>query len=95
MNMRHVSLYALSDEGRRRHAEAPQLFAEAVGITEKLGGTVISTYALNGRWDFMSVLDYPSAEAAFEARLKALELGIFSTIETFEAFDIDFYLSKV
>jgi uncharacterized protein with GYD domain len=93
--MKHVSLLALSEEGRKRHAEAAQLFAETVAITEGLGGKIVDVYALNSQWDFVAIIEYPNTEAAFEARLKALELGIFSTIDTYEAFNMDLYLSKV
>lgn len=93
--VKHVSLFRLTDEGRQRQAhEAPQLFEQMVAISEGVGGKLLSTFALDGRYDFVAIEEYPSPEAAFEARIKVLELGI-CTVESFEAFDIDFYLAKV
>lgn len=93
--LKHVSLITLTDEGRKRQArEAGEVFEQMVGITEAVGGKLLTAYALDGRYDFVSVEEYPSPEAAFEARIKTLELGV-CTVESFEAFDMDFYLAKV
>jgi uncharacterized protein with GYD domain len=92
--VKHVSLMTLTDEGRRRHADAAGLFAEAVAVTEATGGKLLGVYALDGRFDFLSIGEWPTPEAAFESRVKLLELNIV-TVESFEAFDMDFYLSKV
>jgi uncharacterized protein with GYD domain len=93
--MKYVTLIKLSDEGRKRFPEADKLFVAAVEVTEKLGGKVLETYALAGKYDFLSISDYPTPEIAFEARIKLTEMGIFDTLEGFEAFDMGLFLSKV
>jgi uncharacterized protein with GYD domain len=93
--MKYVTLVKLSDDGRKRFPEASKLFAEVLGITDKLGGKIFETYALAGRYDFVSIAEYPTPEIAFEARIKMIEMGIFEYIEGFEAFEMDLFLSKV
>ena len=93
--MKYVTLIKLSDEGRRRFPEADKLFIKAVEVTEKFGGKLLSTYAIVGKYDFLSIAEYPTPEAAFESRIKLIELGIFETLETYDAFEMDFFLSKV
>ena len=93
--MRYVTLIKLSDEGRKRYGEAPKLFTDAVKITESLGGKLFDTYAISGKYDFCTIVEYPSPEIAFEARLKLLKMGIFQVLESYEAFDMDLFLKKV
>lgn len=93
--MRYVTLIKLSDEGVKKFSEADKLFAKSLEISEKIGGKVLETYALGGRYDFVSIAEYPTPELAFEARIKLLELGIFERLEGYEAFDMDLFLAKV
>ena len=93
--MKYVSLIKLSDEGRKSFPHADKLFLKTVEITEKLGGKVLETYALASRYDFVAIAEYPTPELGFEAHLKMTELGIFETIESFEAYDMEFFLAKV
>ena len=93
--MRYVTFVKLSDEGRKRFPEAAALFGKTIEISEHVGGKLVDAYSIAGHYDFVSVWDYPTPEAAFEARIKSIELGIFDTLEAYEAFDMDLFLSKV
>ena len=93
--MRYITMFKLSADGRKRYPEAAQLFTTCLEIAEKAGGKVLETYAVTATYDFVSITDYPTPEAAFAARLKLLELGIWEIIEAHEAFDMDLFLSKV
>jgi uncharacterized protein with GYD domain len=53
------------------------------------------TADLGSRYDFVSISEYPTAEAAFESRIKHIELGILDRFEYYEAFDMDLFLAKV
>lgn len=93
--MRYVTLIKLSDEGKKRFPESDKLFAKVLETVEFYGGKNLETYALGGRYDFFAVTDYPTPEIAFEARIKLLELGIFDTLDAYEAFDMELFLAKV
>jgi uncharacterized protein with GYD domain len=93
--MKYVTLIKLSDEGRKRFPEAAKLFTDVLGVVDSFGGKALDTFAIAGRWDFVSIAEYPDPETAFAARIKLIELGIFETLEGYEAFDMDLYLSKV
>jgi len=93
--MKYVTLIRLSEEGRKHYPEADALFTKSLEITDKVGGKVLETYALAGRYDFLSIAEYPTPEVAFEARLKLYELGIFDLLDGSEAFDMDLFLAKV
>jgi uncharacterized protein with GYD domain len=93
--MKYVTLIKLSEEGRKHYPEAATLFTKCLEITDNVGGKVLETYALGGRYDFLTVSEYPTPEIAFEARLKLYELGIFDMIDGHEAFEMELFLSKV
>lgn len=93
--MKYVTLIKLSEGGRTHYPEAGPLFTKCLEITDKLGGKVLETYAIAGPFDFLTITEYPTPEIAFEARLKLFEMGIFDTIDSHEAFDMDLYLAKV
>ena len=93
--MRYITMLKLSAQGRTRYPDAATLFTTCLDITAKVGGKVLETYAVSAVYDFVSISEYPTPEAAFEARLKLYELGIWETIEAFEAFEMDLFLSKV
>jgi uncharacterized protein with GYD domain len=93
--VKYLVLIKLSDDGRKRFAEADKLFVASTEIVEKLGGKLLQIYALSSRYDFVAISEYPTPEAAFESRLKHIELGIFDRFEYHEAFDMDLFLAKV
>jgi uncharacterized protein with GYD domain len=93
--MKYVTFIKLSAEGRKRFPEASALFTTTLDIVDKFGGKVLDTWAIAGVYDFVSIVEYPTNEVVFEARLKMYELGIFEMLESYEAFDMDFFLAKV
>lgn len=93
--MRYIAFVKLSAEGRQRFTEADKIFAETIGISEKAGGKVLESFALGGKYDFVSISEYPTPEAAFEAHVKHIEQGVFESFDYYEAFDMDLFLSKV
>lgn len=93
--MKYLVLIKLSDEGRKRFTEADKLFLASTEIVEKLGGKLLQIFALGNRYDFVAISEYPTPEAAFESRLKHIEMGIFELFEYHEAFDMELFLAKV
>jgi len=61
-SVRLVRPGATSREGRKHYPEAEKLFTTSLEITDKLGGKVLETYALSGRYDFVSIAEYPTPE---------------------------------
>lgn len=92
--MKHVTLIKLTDEGRKHLPEAKGLFVKATELMDSFGGKLLGMWATTGRYDFITVIEFPTADASLKAHTKLLETG-FYRMETSEAFDIDAFLATV
>jgi len=63
-------------------------------LVASFDGKVEATWATTGRYDFISVAEFPTAEAALKAHTKFLEIGYFLA-ESAEAFDMETFLASV
>ncbi len=63
-------------------------------IIRAYDGKVEFMWATIGRYDFVSLAEYPNEEYAFKARTKIMELGLFH-LESTIAFPIETYIKAV
>ena len=63
-------------------------------IIRAYDGKVEFMWATIGRYDFVSLAEYPNEEYAFKARTKVMELGLFH-LESTIAFPIETYIKAV
>lgn len=92
--MRHITLIKLTDEGRRHLPEAKEVLTKVYDLVASFNGKVETIWATAGRYDFIAVAEFPTADAALKAHTKFLEIGYFLA-ESYEAFDMETFLETV
>jgi uncharacterized protein with GYD domain len=60
--VRNVLLMKLTEQGLKDIKGAPKRIEEAIKAFEKMGGKVLSFYAITGEYDYISVGEAPSDE---------------------------------
>ena len=86
--VKHVTIIKLTDEGRKQLPEAKDVFVKATEVVDSLDGKSMAIWATTGRYDFVTCVEYPTAEAGLKAYTPLLETG-FSLRESSAAFDRD------
>jgi uncharacterized protein with GYD domain len=74
--------------------KAPLVLAKVQEIVKIYGGKVEFMWATTGRFDFVTLTEYPDEPAAFKARTKIMELGLFH-LESMSAFPVESYIEAV
>jgi uncharacterized protein with GYD domain len=60
----YIGLYKLTDRGIKWVKDAPVRLKEAIEGAEAMGVKIIGAYAVMGEYDYVSVGEFPSDEAA-------------------------------
>ncbi len=90
-----ITLAKLTEKGQLLPPEkAPTVLAKVNEIVKTYGGKVDLMMATTGRFDFVTVPEYPDEPAAFKARTKIMELGLFH-LESTNAFPVEAYIEAV
>ena len=74
-----VMLTTLTDEGRKTIKDKPERIKEVNKELEARGVKIINQFALLGPYDFVNILEAPSAEAMSKV---AIALGARGTLQT-------------
>jgi len=74
-----IMLSTLTDEGRKTIREKPERIKEVNKEVEDMGVKIIGQYATLGPYDFVNILESPSAD---EVSKVAMELGGRGTLQT-------------
>jgi uncharacterized protein with GYD domain len=74
--------------------KAPAMLAKVQEIVKTYGGKVEFMWATTGRYDFVTLAEYPDEMAAFKSRIKITELGLFH-LETAVAFPVEAYIQAL
>lgn len=90
----YVALLKLTPEGRESMKEAPKYLDKITKIVEEQQGKVERTFAMMGPFDFVSILEYPTVEAAFKAHARITTLDLIEA-ETFPVEEIDVFLKAL
>jgi uncharacterized protein with GYD domain len=73
-----ITVSKLTEKGQVLLPEkAPEILAKVIEINRTYGGRIESMWAVNGRYDFVTIAEYPSDVEAFKARTKINQLGVF------------------
>ena len=75
----YVQLFKLTPEGREHLVDVPKYHEKIRAIVLEEGGTIETTYAVMGPWDFLSIVKYPDSEVAFRVLAK---IGLLEVVET-------------
>jgi len=81
-------LTTLTDSGRKRLQEDPEVLKEINKETEYLGVKVMSQYALLGQYDFVSIVEAPSNEVMAKLAIRLSAMGTTQTL-TMAAITLD------
>ena len=87
-----VMLATLTDEGRKTIKDKPERIREVSKEVEAQGLRIINQFALLGPYDFVNILEAPSAEAVSRV---AIALGARGTLQTMTmaAMSLDDFIS--
>jgi uncharacterized protein with GYD domain len=90
-----ITFAKLTEKGQLLPPEkAPIILAKVQEIVKTYGGKVEFMWATTGRYDFVTLAEYPDEPAAFKVRVKIMELGLFH-LETMTAFPIETYIDAL
>ena len=93
--LKFITFVKLTEHGQLLPPEkAPQILAKVEEITRTYGGKIDFMWATTGRYDFISVAEYPDETAGFKARTKIMELGLFH-LESTVLFPVETYMEAV
>ncbi|HXZ65302.1 MAG TPA: GYD domain-containing protein [Streptosporangiaceae bacterium] len=92
--MKYITLIKLTDEGRKHLPESKEVLTKVYDLVATYEGKVEAIWATAGRYDFISVADFPTADAALKAHTKFLEIGFFLA-DSCQAFDMETFLTTV
>jgi uncharacterized protein with GYD domain len=86
----YVQLFKLTPEGREHLVDVPKHLEKIRSIVVEAGGSIETTYAVMGPWDFLSIVTYPDTETAFRVLAK---IGLLEVVETqtFPAETVDLF----
>jgi len=87
-----VMLTSLTDEGRKTLQDKPERIKDVNKEVEARGVKIINQFALLGPYDFVNILEAPSAEAVSKV---AIALGARGTLQTMTmaAMSVDSFIS--
>ena len=92
--MKHITLIKLTDQGRKHLPDAKEVLNKVNDLVASFDGKIEAIWATPGRYDFITVVEFPTPEAGLKAHTKFLEIGYFQT-ESSEAFDMETFLTTV
>jgi uncharacterized protein with GYD domain len=83
--VRKILLMKLTDQGVKDIKNAPQRIEQAISTFEKMGGKLISFYAVTGEYDYISIGESPNEEVGmiFAMGLSALGNVRTTTIDAY------------
>lgn len=90
-----ITFAKLTEKGQMYPPEkAPEILNKVTEITQIYGGKIQYIWATGGRFDFVTIAEYPDDELAFKARVKIQELGLFF-LESTPVFPVETYLKAL
>jgi uncharacterized protein with GYD domain len=75
----YVQLFKLTPEGREHLTDVPKHLEKIRSIVIEEGGTLETTWAVMGPWDFLTIVKYPDNETAFRVLAR---IGLLEVVET-------------
>ena len=76
----YLMLTTLTDEGRKRLQEDPEILKELHKEVEYMGVKVLCQYALLGQYDFVNILEAPSNEVVAKLAIRLSARGTTQTL---------------
>jgi len=90
---KYIMLSSLTEQGARTIKTKPGRIKEVNEEVEKMGGKILSQFAVLGPYDFITILEAPDNETVARISLEISSRGSVK-ITTLSAIDIDDFISK-
>ena len=90
----YISLTKLTEQGAKNIKDAPRRIEETLKNVEAFGGKRIGFYKLMGEYDYLTIREFPSDEAAMIAQMNSLSKGNYKGL-MFKAFTEKEFLEMV
>lgn len=90
---KYIMLSSLTEQGARTIKTKPGRIKEVNEEVEKMGGKILSQFAVLGPYDFITILEAPDNETIARISLEISSRGSVK-ITTLSAIDIDDFISK-
>ena len=90
----YLALIKLTPEGREGLKEAPKYLEKIKFFVEQEKGTLDTSFAMMGPWDFFAIVKYPTVEAAFRAHAKVATLEVIE-VETFPVEEVELFIKAL
>lgn len=93
--LKTITFVKLTEKGQVLPPDkAPAILAKVQEIVKTYGGKVEFMWATTGRYDFVTLAEYPDEMAAFKSRIKITELGLFH-LDSTVAFPVEAYIQAL
>jgi len=87
-------LSSLTSKGAKTIKEKPNRIKEVNEEVEKMGGKILSQYAILGPFDFLTIISAPDEETVAKISLEISQRGS-TKITTYPAIEIDEFINKI
>lgn len=91
--IKYLSFLRMTDRGQATPPEKiAEVYSKMLAITEAYGGKTLEIWCTAGDYDFVTLADFPSDEAAFKVRTKLNQLDLVR-VDGGPTFPIETYLA--
>ena len=74
---KYMSFMRLTEKGQMTPPEkVAEIYTKMLGITESYGGKTLEVWTGLAEYDFVSITEFPTDEAAFKTTIKINQLGV-------------------
>ncbi|HOK56765.1 MAG TPA: GYD domain-containing protein [bacterium] len=89
-----VMLSTLTEKGAKTVKTKPERIKEVNKEVEKMGGKILSQYAILGPFDFLTIISAPNEETVAKISLEISQRGSVK-ITTYTAIDVDEFINNI
>lgn len=93
--IKYLSFMRLTEQGQALPPDkVADIYARMLKTTESYGGKTLEIWTTAGDYDFVTIAEFPTDEAAFKCRVKLNQFGV-ARIDGGPTFPVDTYLAAV
>ena len=91
--VKYITFLRLTDKGQLTPPDkVAEVYQQMIAVTESFGGKILETWTASGDYDFVSIGEFPTDEAAFKARVKLNQMAV-ARLDGGPTFPIEVYLA--
>lgn len=90
---KYITFMRLTDKGQLTPPEkVAEVYKQMIAISESFGGKILEIWTGYGKYDFVTINEFPTAEAAFKSMVKLNQLGV-ARLEGGPTYPVEAYLA--